>query len=82
MWHSQMANQTGQLLKKIFFLIWCLVQKVTKWLLCDQMTAKLSLFMPYFQEAHQTKQLLQNKLFNMMFNLKSDEMTAVWPNDS
>ena len=31
---------------------------------------------------HQTKQLLQNKFFNMMLTLKSDKMTAVWTNDS
>ena len=40
------------------FLIWCLVQKVTKWLLCDKITVKLSLYMPHFQVAYQTEQLL------------------------
>ena len=46
------------------------------------MTAKLSLFMPYLQVVYQTEQVLKNKLFDMMFSLKSDEMTALWPNDS
>ena len=46
------------------------------------MTAKLSLFMPYFQVAYQTEQLLLNKFFDMIFILKIDEMTALWPNDS
>ena len=37
---------------------------------------KLSLFMPYFQVAQQTDQLLSNKFFDTMFSLKSDEMTG------
>ena len=32
--------------------------KVTKWLLYEQMTAKLSLFVPDFQVAYQTEQIL------------------------
>ena len=46
------------------------------------MTAKLSLFMWYSQTAYQTEQLFQKKFFDLVFSLKSDEMTAMWPNDS
>ena len=41
------------------------------------MKAKLSLFMSYFQVVCQTEQLLKNKFFDMIFSLKSDEMTAL-----
>ena len=47
-------KQHTKLLKfgKRNFLIWWLVQNVTKWLLCDHMTAtKISLFIKYFQIA-------------------------------
>ena len=30
----------------------------------------------------ETEQLLQKKFLDFMFNLESDEMTALWPNDS
>ena len=48
-----------------------------KLLLFYQMTAKLSLFIPYFQVAYQTERLLKNKISDTMFRLKSDEMTAL-----
>ena len=34
------------------------------------------------KEPYQTEQLLQKKIFDSMFSLESDEMTALWPNDS
>ena len=34
------------------------------------------------QKAYQTEQLLLKKFFDSMFSLESDEMTALWPNDS
>ena len=34
------------------------------------------------QIAYQTEQLLQKKFFDSMFNLESDKMTALWPNDN
>ena len=34
------------------------------------------------QIVYQTKELLQKKFFDSMFSLESDEMTALWPNDS
>ena len=57
-------------------------KKVKRWLLCDQMTAKLSLFMKYSQLVHQTEQLLKKNYFDSMLSLESDEMTALWSNDS
>ena len=36
----------------------------------------------YSQIAYQTEQLLLKKLFNLMFSLESDKITALWPNDS
>ena len=36
----------------------------------------------YSQNAYQTEQLLLKKYFDSMFSLESDEMTALWPNDS
>ena len=49
--HSKLAYQTEQLLKKNFF-DFILSSK------SDEMTAKRSLFMPHFQAAYQTEQLL------------------------
>ena len=51
-----------------------------KLLLCDQITAELSLFMWYSQIAYQNEQIL--KFFDSMHSLESDEMIAVWQNDS
>ena len=67
---------------KIIFFIWCLVQKLTKWLLCDQMTVSLSLFIWLSQKAYQIEQLLWEKFFDLMISSERDEMTAVWLNDS
>ena len=44
--------------------------------MCDKITVKLSLYMPHFQVAYQTEQLLQNKFFDSMFSFESDKMTA------
>ena len=59
-----------------------LEKKVTKWLLCDQIIAQLSLFMKHSQIVHQTEQLLKKNYFDSMVSLESDEMTALWSNDS
>ena len=34
------------------------------------------------QIAYQTKHLLKKKFFDSMFSLESDEMTALWPNNT
>ena len=34
------------------------------------------------QIAYQTEQFLSKKVFDLMFSLESDKMTALWPNDS
>ena len=34
------------------------------------------------QIAYQTEELLWKKFFDSMFSLESDEMIALWPNDS
>ena len=44
---------------------------MTKWLLFDQMTAKLSIFLPHSQIKCKTEQLLLNKLFYSIFSLES-----------
>ena len=38
--------------------------------------------MRHSQIAYQTEQVLLKKFFDLMFSLESDEMTALWPNDS
>ena len=48
----------------------------------EEMTPKLSLFMPHSQKAYQTEQLLGKKFFNTIFNLESDKMTDLSANDS
>ena len=43
MWNLKKHTKQNNFCKRIF-LIWWLAQKVTKWLLCDQLRSKLSLF--------------------------------------
>ena len=38
--------------------------------------------MCHSQKDYPTKHLLKKKFFDSMFSLESDEMTALWPNDS
>ena len=59
-----------------------LSSKSDKMTACDQMTVKFSLYMPHFQVAYQTKQLLLNKFFDSMLSLESDKMTVLWRDDS
>ena len=45
------------------------------------MAAKLSLYMPHSQIANQIEPLLWNKVFDTIFSLENDQMTALWAND-
>ena len=47
-----------------------------KWLLCDQLTAKISLFVPHSQMAYQTE------VFWITVYFRDWQMTAVWTNNS
>ena len=60
---------------KWIILIWWLVHKVTKLLLCDQITAILSLFMSHSEIAYTLEQYLSKKIFNSMLSLESSNMT-------
>ena len=62
--------------KFCIFFIWCFVQKVMKWLLCDHIRATLSLFIRNSQIEYQTEQLLLEKCFNLMLSVQSNEMTV------
>ena len=55
------------------------------WSESDEMWLNGSLtftFMPNYQIIYQAEQFLWRKLFDAMFIKESDEMTAVWPNNS
>ena len=38
--------------------------------------------MRYSQNVCQTEQFFQKKVFDLIISLKSDKITALWPNDS
>ena len=79
--YPKWSNNILLTVKKVF-LIQYLIQRLMKWLLCDQMTASLSVFMWYSQIAYQTEKVLGKKFYDWMLSLESDQMTALWPNDS